>query len=527
MERRLALDAGSGSDSGSGSGSPAGRGWDEGTPAGTPRKGPPVPAHSAGAADDEVDAAGGGAAAPAVDAADRAARDPGGGDDGDGGRAGQAPGGYVADEGALRGTRFEFGGRRPYSFSAARPTYRPSSRPLPGIGTVALGRVVRVAPYGAFVDFLGFRGLIHISQLMPGYRIERVEDVVQVGDEVVVRVIAVDPERRHINLALVPGAAGTARAGGAPAIAATRPAALVPAAAGPYAPPVAPGPAGAAAPRPPAPPIAPPPPAPRPDAAAAAPPAAPASPTPSPLPAAPAPAPPAPPVPAVASVPPEAALAAQPAQAARAISRVPPPAAAGPAAAQPEAHPEARAGARAAPPDRAARPSPPRARISRHASRAVRRELADPAHPMARLLAAAGDAALRSPGDKNRARPPTQPEAHLAAPGTIRRAGEAPAPETPAGPEPGRAGDPLEVRPVHVAEPASQPEDAQPATLEALAARFGHRRDRAPGPARPEHAGAAGAPPGGASAASRSRQEREKQAAILARLREEAARSRQ
>ncbi|MGH2370872.1 MAG: S1 RNA-binding domain-containing protein, partial [Chloroflexota bacterium] len=114
--------------------------------------------------------------------------------------------GYPPDDEALRGTRFEFGGRRPFSFAPPRVTYRTPQRPLPGIGTVALGRVTRTAPYGAFVDFLGYRGLVHISQLLPGYRVERVEDVVQVGNEVVVRVIAVDPERRHINLALVPSA---------------------------------------------------------------------------------------------------------------------------------------------------------------------------------------------------------------------------------------------------------------------------------------------------------------------------------
>src|SRR6266545_4236713 len=144
--------------------------------------------------------------------------------------------GYAPDGEALRGTRFEFGGRRPYSFQPRRssPDAGPGAgpggpggpgglasaagqRPLPGIGTVALGKVVRTAPYGAFVDFLGFRGLIHISQLLPGYRVERVEDVVQMSDEVVVRVIAVDPERRHINLALVPTAPGVTHLGGAPA----------------------------------------------------------------------------------------------------------------------------------------------------------------------------------------------------------------------------------------------------------------------------------------------------------------------
>ena len=69
---------------------------------------------------------------------------------------------------ALRGTRFEFGGRRPYSFAPPRVAERAAGRPLPGIGTVALGEVSRIVPYGAFVDFLGFRGMIHVSQLLPG-----------------------------------------------------------------------------------------------------------------------------------------------------------------------------------------------------------------------------------------------------------------------------------------------------------------------------------------------------------------------
>ncbi|HEX2517107.1 MAG TPA: S1 RNA-binding domain-containing protein, partial [Chloroflexota bacterium] len=121
--------------------------------------------------------------------------------------AATGPGG-APDPAALQGTRFEFGGRRPLSVPPPRVTYRPPQRPLPGLGTVALGKVTRVAPYGAFVDFLGYRGLVHISQLQPGHRVERVEDVVLEGHQVVVRVIAVDPERRHINLALVPDAAG-------------------------------------------------------------------------------------------------------------------------------------------------------------------------------------------------------------------------------------------------------------------------------------------------------------------------------
>jgi len=94
----------------------------------------------------------------------------------------------------------------PFADADPRPMGRPiygSGRPLPRVGTEALGRCVRLARYGAFVDFSGHRGLIHISQLRPGLRVERVEDVITIGDEVVVRVIAVDPQARHVNLAYV------------------------------------------------------------------------------------------------------------------------------------------------------------------------------------------------------------------------------------------------------------------------------------------------------------------------------------
>ncbi len=94
----------------------------------------------------------------------------------------------------------------PFVDAEPRPAPRPaygSGRPLPRVGTEALGRCVRLARYGAFVDFSGHRGLIHISQLRPGLRVERVEDVINIGDEVVVRVIAVDPQARHVNLTYV------------------------------------------------------------------------------------------------------------------------------------------------------------------------------------------------------------------------------------------------------------------------------------------------------------------------------------
>ncbi|MBX6376997.1 MAG: polyribonucleotide nucleotidyltransferase, partial [Clostridia bacterium] len=66
-------------------------------------------------------------------------------------------------------------------------------------GEVFLGKVVRITSFGAFVElFPGRDGLVHISQLA-NERIPRVEDVVQVGDQIMVKVIEID-ELGRINL---------------------------------------------------------------------------------------------------------------------------------------------------------------------------------------------------------------------------------------------------------------------------------------------------------------------------------------
>jgi polyribonucleotide nucleotidyltransferase len=60
------------------------------------------------------------------------------------------------------------------------------------VGEIYLGKVVRILPYGAFVEILpGKDGLVHISELAD-YRVENVEDVVALGDEINVMVIDVD-----------------------------------------------------------------------------------------------------------------------------------------------------------------------------------------------------------------------------------------------------------------------------------------------------------------------------------------------
>jgi len=66
-------------------------------------------------------------------------------------------------------------------------------------GRVYLGRVTRTEKYGAFVEILpGKEGLVHISQL-ERFRVNKTEDVVNVGDQIPVKVIDID-EKGRINL---------------------------------------------------------------------------------------------------------------------------------------------------------------------------------------------------------------------------------------------------------------------------------------------------------------------------------------
>ncbi len=66
-------------------------------------------------------------------------------------------------------------------------------------GQIYMGKVMRVTAFGAFVEFLpGKEGLVHISKL-DKKRVEKVEDVVNIGDEILVKVLDVDKQGR-INL---------------------------------------------------------------------------------------------------------------------------------------------------------------------------------------------------------------------------------------------------------------------------------------------------------------------------------------
>jgi polyribonucleotide nucleotidyltransferase len=62
------------------------------------------------------------------------------------------------------------------------------------VGNIYTGKVVRIADFGAFVEILpGVDGLVHISQL-DSERVNKVEDVVGMGDEITVMVTDIDPQ---------------------------------------------------------------------------------------------------------------------------------------------------------------------------------------------------------------------------------------------------------------------------------------------------------------------------------------------
>jgi small subunit ribosomal protein S1 len=81
------------------------------------------------------------------------------------------------------------------------------------IGQVVPGRVTKLVPFGAFVRVdEGIEGLVHISELAERH-VEIPEQVVQVGDEIFVKVIDIDLERRRISLSLKQANEGVVAAG--------------------------------------------------------------------------------------------------------------------------------------------------------------------------------------------------------------------------------------------------------------------------------------------------------------------------
>ena len=70
---------------------------------------------------------------------------------------------------------------------------------VPEVGSLYYGKVVRIMPFGAFVELApGKDGMVHISKLSER-RVEKVEDVVNIGDMIWVKVTEID-EKGRVNL---------------------------------------------------------------------------------------------------------------------------------------------------------------------------------------------------------------------------------------------------------------------------------------------------------------------------------------
>jgi small subunit ribosomal protein S1 len=68
-------------------------------------------------------------------------------------------------------------------------------------GEIRTGHVISLADFGAFVDIGGADGLIHLSEIT-WKKISHPREFLKVGDEVQVKVLGVDPERKRISLSL-------------------------------------------------------------------------------------------------------------------------------------------------------------------------------------------------------------------------------------------------------------------------------------------------------------------------------------
>ncbi|MBQ3404915.1 MAG: S1 RNA-binding domain-containing protein, partial [Oscillospiraceae bacterium] len=70
------------------------------------------------------------------------------------------------------------------------------------IGSVANVKIVKLMPFGAFAEIIpGVDGLIHISQLSD-HRIGKPDEVVEVGQEVDVKIIDIDNEKQKVSLSI-------------------------------------------------------------------------------------------------------------------------------------------------------------------------------------------------------------------------------------------------------------------------------------------------------------------------------------
>ena len=70
------------------------------------------------------------------------------------------------------------------------------------VGTIVDGKVTKIVPFGAFIELgQSIEGLVHISEMSQRH-IDTPAQVVKAGDEVKVKVMEINPERRRISLSM-------------------------------------------------------------------------------------------------------------------------------------------------------------------------------------------------------------------------------------------------------------------------------------------------------------------------------------
>ncbi len=71
------------------------------------------------------------------------------------------------------------------------------------MGSEVSGKVVHMKPFGAFVEiFPGVTGLLHVSRLGSERRVSHPKEILTVGDEVQVHILAIDPQRKTLSLSM-------------------------------------------------------------------------------------------------------------------------------------------------------------------------------------------------------------------------------------------------------------------------------------------------------------------------------------
>jgi len=70
---------------------------------------------------------------------------------------------------------------------------------IPAVGDIFDGEVEELAEYGAFIKFKGKTGLMHVSEIQHT-RVEKVEDVLKVGDKITFKLLDIDPKTGKMKL---------------------------------------------------------------------------------------------------------------------------------------------------------------------------------------------------------------------------------------------------------------------------------------------------------------------------------------